>query len=98
IDALFRQEQDLLETGRGADQRDRLMKVGESLGMTDQQITACIGDDAALTALNKRINDSATAAHIESTPTFVINGKAYTGYLDMAGLDKAIAQAEAAAK
>src|SRR5262249_43519593 len=62
VDALFRQEQALLESGRGADQRDRLMKVGESLGMTDQQITACIGDDAALTALNKRINESATAA------------------------------------
>jgi protein-disulfide isomerase len=98
IDAMFRQEADLLEQGRGADERDRLMKVGESAGLTDAQINACIGDDAALTALNKRITDSAQAAKIDSTPTFVINGKTYGGYQEMAALDKAITQAESGAK
>jgi protein-disulfide isomerase len=98
VDAVFRQEQDLLESGRGADERDRLLKVGESAGMTDPQITACISDDTALTALNKRINDAAQAAKIDSTPTFVINGKVYDGYQDPAAMDKAITEAEAAAK
>jgi protein-disulfide isomerase len=98
VDAVWRAEQDLLETGRGADQRDRLLKVGESMGMTDAQINACIGDDAALAALNKRVTDSANAAKIDSTPTFVINGKVITGYQDMAAMDKAITEAEAAAK
>ena len=99
VDAVWRAEQDLLESGRGAEQRDRLLKVGESMGMTDAQINACIGDDAALTALNKRINDSANAAKIDSTPTFVIDGNPQPpGYLDMAALDKAITAAEAAAK
>jgi protein-disulfide isomerase len=98
VDAVWRQEQDLLESGRGAEERDRLMKVGESMGMTDAQINACIGDDAALEALNKRVNDAANAAKIDSTPTFVINGKVYTGYLDPAAMDKAITDAEAAAK
>ena len=98
VDAVWRQEADLLESGRGADERDRLMKVGESMGLTDAQINACIGDDAALEALNKRVNDAATAAKIDSTPTFVINGKVSTGYLDPAAMDKAITEAEAAAK
>ena len=98
VDAIFRQEADLLESGRGADERDRLMKVGESAGLTDAQINACIGDDTALTALNKRITDSAQAAKIDSTPTFVINGKTYGGYQEMAALDKAITQAESGAK
>ena len=40
------------------------MKVGELAGMTDPQINACITNDAALEALNKRVNDSATAAKI----------------------------------
>jgi protein-disulfide isomerase len=97
VDSVWRQEQDLLESGRGADERDRLMKVGESAGMTDPQITACISDDNALTALNKRISDSAQAAHIDATPTFVINGKPVSGD-DMAVIDKAITDAEAAAK
>jgi protein-disulfide isomerase len=97
VDSVWRQEQDLLESGRGADERDRLMKVGESAGMTDPQITACISDDNALTALNKRISDSAQAAHIEATPTFVVNGKPVSG-ADMPVIDKAITDAEAAAK
>jgi protein-disulfide isomerase len=99
VDAVWRQEQDLLESGRGAEERDRLFKVGESMGMTEAQINACIGDDAAIAALNKRINDSANAAKIDSTPTFVINGNPMPpGYADMAALDKAITAAEAAAK
>ena len=98
VDAVWRQEQDLLESGRGADERDRLLKVGESAGLTDPQINACITNDAALEALNTRVNDSATAAKIDSTPTFVVNGKVLTGYEDMAALDKAITEAEAAAK
>jgi protein-disulfide isomerase len=98
VDAVWRQEQDLLESGRGADERDRLLKIGESMGMTDPQINACISDDAALTALNKRVNDAAQAAHIDSTPTFVINGKAYNGYMEPAAMDKAITDAEASAK
>jgi protein-disulfide isomerase len=99
VDAVWRQEQDLLESGRGAEERDRLFKIGESMGMSEAQINACIGDDAAIAALNKRINDSANAAKIDSTPTFVINGNPQPpGYLDMAALDKAITAAEAAAK
>ena len=97
VDSVWRQEQDLLESGRGADERDRLMKVGESAGMSDPQINACITNDAALEALNKRVNDSATAAKIDSTPTFVVNGKPVAGY-EVPAIDKAIADAEAAAK
>jgi protein-disulfide isomerase len=99
VDAIFRQEQDLLEHGNGAEERDRLLKVGESAGLTDQQINACISDDKALIALKKRIDDASQAAKIDSTPTFMINGKTtLTGYQDMAALDKAIADAGAAAK
>ena len=42
--------------------------------------SACISDANALTALNKRVDDSAQAAHIEATPTFVVNGKPVAGY------------------
>lgn len=98
VDAVWRQEQDLLETGRGADERDRLMKIGQSMGMTEQQVNDCITNDAALEALNKRVTDSANAAKIDSTPTFVINGKVMEGPPDMGALDKAITDAEAAKK
>jgi protein-disulfide isomerase len=66
------------------------------MGMPEQQVKDCIGNDSARLALNKRINDSAEAAHIDSTPSFVINGKTCADCQDPAAMDKAIAAAEAA--
>jgi protein-disulfide isomerase len=96
VDAVWRQEQDLLEQGRGGEELDRLVKIGGSMGMPEQQVKDCIGNDSARLALNKRINDSAEAAHIDSTPSFVINGKTCADCQDPAAMDKAIAAAEAA--
>jgi protein-disulfide isomerase len=98
IEAVYRQEADLLESGRGAEQRDRLVKVAESAGMTEPQFTACVSDEKAQNALQDRSRTYAEKYHIESTPTFVINGKSYVGYQTPAQMDAAIAQAEAGAK
>lgn len=98
VDAVWRQEQDLLEQGRGGEELDRLIKIGQSMGMTPQQVNDCIGNDAARLALNKRTTDSGEAAHIDATPTFVINGKICPDCQDPAAMDKAIAAAEAANK
>jgi protein-disulfide isomerase len=98
IEAVYRQEADLLESDRGAEERDRLIKVAQSAGMTEPQFEACVNNDAALKALDDRSKIYANDDHIESTPTFVINGKRYVGYQTMAQMDAAITQAEAGAK
>ena len=98
LDAVFRQEADLLESDQGAAKRDRLVKVAESVGMTEPQFETCVSDDAALKALNDRSDAAHQKYNIESTPTFIINGKTYVGYQDPAALDKAIADAQATAK
>ena len=98
VDAVFRQEADLLETDRNADKRDRLVKVAQSAGIPETQFDTCTGDDNALKAFNDRVEAAAKQYNIDSTPTFIINGKSLTGYQDMPALDKAIADAQAAAK
>ena len=98
MDAVFHQEADLLETDQGAAKRDRLVKVAQSVGMTEPQFESCVTDDAALKALNDRSDASHQKYNIDSTPTFIINGKTYGGYQDPAALDKAIADAQAGAK
>jgi protein-disulfide isomerase len=98
VDAVFRQEADLLETDRNAEKRDRLVKVAQSAGIPETQFDACTSNDDALKAFNDRVDAAAKKYNIDSTPTFIINGKATTGYQDMAALDKAIADAQAAAK
>ena len=98
LEAVFRQEADLLESDQGAAKRDRLVKVAESVGMTESQFETCVSDDNALKALNDRSDAAHQKYNIESTPTFIINGKTYVGYQDPAALDKAIADAQAPAK
>ena len=98
VDEVFRQEEPLLESDRGPEKRDALVKVAESAGLTEAQFDACVSNDAAVTALNNKAEQYAKDDKIESTPTFVINGKVYTGFQSLDDLDKAIASAPAAAK
>ena len=95
VDAVFRQEAPLLESGQGGAERDQLIKIAQGAGLTEPQFEACVTNNDALLALNDRVDKEAKQYNIDSTPTFVINGKVYSGYQDMAALDKAIAQAEA---
>ena len=92
-DAVFRQEQPYLETDQNAAKSDALKKIAESMGMTDAQFQACVGNDAAIAALAARSDAAANQYHVESTPTFIVNGKSYVGFQDMAAMDKMIADA-----
>jgi protein-disulfide isomerase len=98
VDEVFRQEEPLLESDRGPEKRDALVKVAESAGLTEPQFDTCVSNDAAIQALNDRAQKYATDDHIQSTPTFVINGKVFTGFQSLDDLDKAIADAQAGAK
>jgi len=98
VDAVFRELADLLESERGKEQHDRLLDVAKSAGLTEDQFNACVGNDASINDFNERTDKNARDNNVESTPTFVVNGKVLTGYQDTATLDKAIADAGAAAK
>ena len=69
------------------------MKIAQSLGMTDAQFQACVSDSDSITALNNRSDAAAKQYSIDSTPTFIINGKTLTGFQDLPAMDKAIAGA-----
>lgn len=66
--------------------------VGVANGLSVAQVNSCLTDPAALAALNARVDAAGEKDHINSTPTFVVNGKIVEGY-EMADLDKAIAEA-----
>jgi protein-disulfide isomerase len=74
--------------------RDSLLKIAQKHRLSEAQFEACIGDDAALKALNARIGKDADAAEIGATPTFFVNGKKVKeGAMTLAELDAAIAAA-----
>ena len=71
-----------------------LVEIAESAGLTEPQFNACINDNAQLKALNDRVQSYIDKDGIDSTPTFVVNGKKLVGEQTMADLDKAIAAAQ----
>ena len=97
-DAVYREVGPLLEQNQGPTERDRLVKVAETAGLTEQQFNDCVGNNDAILAEQAKTDKTAQDHKIDSTPTFDINGKVLTGYQDMPTLDKAIADAQAAAK
>ena len=96
VDAVFRAQPVMYQTG---DYRGELLRIANSAGLSEAQFTACVRDDEALKALNARVERAVEDENISGTPTFVINGKtAASGEMTLEQLDKAITEAEAAAK
>mgnify|MGYP003946049031 FL=1 len=90
-DAIFHAQQEMFTTG---DMRGVLLRIAQSAGLTEQQFNACITDEAALKALNERVEKAIKVDKINSTPTFVINGKKVKeGEISLAELDAAVAEA-----
>jgi protein-disulfide isomerase len=97
VDEVYRHQRDMYQPGSSP--RAVLLNIAESMGLTEAQFDACVGNDSALEALTKRVEGYAANDHIEATPTFVVNGKVYNaGEMTMDQLDKAIAEAEAGAR
>lgn len=91
IDALFHSQEEMFRTG---DARGTLLKVAQSAGMTEAQFNACVSDEKAAEALNKRVEQAAKDGNITSTPTFFFNGKKVKeGEMTMEELDAAVAAA-----
>ena len=92
VDSVFRSQEQMF--GGAETPRDVLLRIAQSAGMTEQQFNACVGDEAALKALNARVEKAMRTDKINSTPTFVINGKTVKeGEISLAELDAAIAAA-----
>ena len=89
VDEIFHAQKSIFDSG---DLRGGLLRIALSTGMTEQQFNTCIGDQAALKALDARVQ-AASKDGVDSTPTFIINGNKMVGEQTLADLDKAIAAA-----
>jgi len=90
-DAIFRDQEQAFEAPR-----ETLANIAKSVGMTDDSFNKCINDDKAIQALNDRVDKHNRVDKVNSTPTFVINGKAMEpGYHTLDEIDAAIKAAGA---
>lgn len=86
-DAVFHSQQEMFSTG---DVRGVLMRIGASTGMSEKQVTECISDEKALTALNGRLKKAIEVDKIAATPSFSINGTKFEGEQPMTKFDAVI--------
>jgi protein-disulfide isomerase len=72
IDAVMRSQQEMFET---RNPMAVLTRIGQSSGLSEQQVKDCIGDDAKTKAMAERVDREMKEFDVQSTPTFVVNGK-----------------------
>ena len=88
VDAIFRAQPEMFSTG---DAHGVLLRIAQSAGLSETQFNACVQNDASLKALAGRVQAAQDQAHIEATPTFLVNGKSLTpGEKTMADFDTAL--------
>jgi protein-disulfide isomerase len=86
VDAIYKQQDQAFEAPR-----ETLVNIAKSVGMTEPQFNACVQDEKAIQALNERVERHSKDDHVDSTPTFVVNGtKLEPGYHSLEELDAAI--------
>lgn len=75
-----------------------LQQIALSAGLTSERFEACIRDEKAQKALLTRVTNYGKIDKVESTPTFIVNGKSYNGEKTLADMDAMIAEAEHSGK
>ena len=91
VDQFFHGQAQMYQTG---DVGANLMAAATAGGVSEPQLQACLNDKAANAALEARVKTYETRDHIQSTPTFVINGKTIEGEVTLDKLDAAIGAAK----
>jgi protein-disulfide isomerase len=74
-DLLYKQQSAWLAGGDPAQIAGNLRKIGKTAGLSDDQLDACLNDGENAKAMVAVYQKNAKADDINSTPTFIINGK-----------------------
>jgi protein-disulfide isomerase len=92
IEGLFAGQARMYETG---DARAWLLNAAARGGLDEPKAQACLEDEAALAALNARVNANVAEFDVAGTPTFIVNGRKVEGATDLASLEAAMSGAKA---
>ena len=85
VDSLYKNQEQAFQDPRGT-----LTNIARSMGMSDAQFNTCVSDEKAIQALNDRV-EKHNKEGVNSTPTFVVNGKKMeAGYHSLDEIDAMI--------
>ena len=92
VDALYETQSEWTD-GEPADIAENLRRLGRTAGLTDEDVNACLSDQAKAEAMVAAYQANVDADGINSTPSFIINGESYSnmGYDEFSAiLDEAL--------
>jgi protein-disulfide isomerase len=85
VDVLFERQREWATAQTNEEFVEKLYGIGRQAGLTQEEMDACMSDQAFAEALVQNYQQNAAADGIDSTPSFVINGETY-GNMDYATL------------
>ena len=77
IDMIFEKQSEWV-TGEVAEVVDKLKRIGKTSGLTNEDLEACLQDTTNARALVEAYRVNSVEDNIQSTPSFVINGKLHS--------------------
>jgi protein-disulfide isomerase len=85
---IYENQQQWLGNGDPATIADNLRRLGRTAGLSDDEVNACLQDGDLARAMVAVYQQNAEADGIDSTPSFVIDGRKYTNmsYADFAAI------------
>ena len=95
VEGLFAAQSQIAKDGNDL---PSLLAVAGAAGLGRAQVSACLEDRAALSALEARAQAHVHDDHVNGTPTFDIAGKRIEGEASLATLSAAVDAAEASAR
>jgi len=93
LDVLFQSQS---TWARSRDPLSELRKIGRLAGLSKENVDACLADRELVGDIQKRAKEGGDDYKINSTPTFIINGKKIVGNQPWAEFQKVIDEALAA--
>ena len=80
VDTFYHSQQSWM---RSNDPLSALKGIARLGGMTSDQVDKCLADKQLLDQLNQRVTDGENVYNVDSTPSFIVNGKLVgSGFLD----------------
>ena len=77
VDMIFEKQSEWV-TGEVAEVVDKLKRIGKTSGLTNEDLEVCLQDTANARALVEAYRLNSGEDNIQSTPSFVINGKLHS--------------------
>lgn len=92
VGVLFEQQRAIFATGSMEGVRQKLVEIGAGAGLSEQQVMACITDQAGAERIRRTVEAAQTQFDITGTPTFILNGEKLTdpSVVTYEGLSRAI--------